>query len=218
MKLYGAALSPYVARVLLQIRRKGLDIPLVPPPDGDMKSPAYRAINPYGKMPALDAGEGCVIESEVICEYLEERFPDIPMLPSAPLDRARSRTISRAVDFYILQPLVGLFGQMNPATRDRAAVEQKLAELTKGLDGLNSLLKGPWAVAPTMMLADCALIPACFYLERFLPLFDAGDLFRRYPALEQVWTTAKADPLVTDLLAEMASSLEKFMMRRAANT
>ena len=85
MKLYGVLLSPYVTRVLLAVRYKGLDIPLAPPPGGGLKSPEYLAINPYGKMPALEADGAAIIESEVICEFLDERFPEKRILPGSDL-------------------------------------------------------------------------------------------------------------------------------------
>lgn len=218
MRLYGAALSPYVARVLLAIRRKGLDVALSPTPGGGLKSPAYLAINPYGKMPALTDGDVHVIESEVICEYLEDRHPERPLLPPDAPGRARSRTIGRSVDLYVLPPLQGLIGQMNPATRDTTATDRHMAELAKGLAGLETFLTGPWSLGGTMTLADCALVPACFYLERFLPAFGKLDPFAPYPKLAAVWATAKADPMVARLLEEMGRSLEEFMRARAANT
>ncbi len=218
MKLYGAALSPYVARVLLAARRKGLEIALLPAPGTGLKSPEYLAINPYGKMPALVDGANRVIESEVICEYLEDTHPQPPLLPADAPGRARSRTISRAVDLYVLPPLQGLVGQMNPATRDASVADKHMAELTRGLTGLETFLTGPWSLGPAMTLADCALVPACFYLERFLPAFGRLDPFAPYAKLGKVWATAKADPAVVQLLTEMGQALEDFTRARAANT
>lgn len=217
MKLYGSPLSPYVARVLLTIRHKGLDIPTVEAPGGGLKSPEYLAINPYGKMPALDADDGIVIESEVICEFLDERFPQRTILPGDPMERARCRVISRAVDLYVLPALLGLLGQMNPATRDQVQVDVKLAELKKGMDGLEQLVVGPWAAGPAFTLADCALVPACFFLDRFLPAFGSMDAFSKHPKLGSIWRGARADPMVAELLKEMAAALDSFMRKRAAN-
>jgi glutathione S-transferase len=214
MKLYGVALSPYVARVLLCVRHKGLDIPLAQPPGGDFKSPEYLAINPYGKMPALSGDEGHVIESEVINEYLDERFPDPPMLPATPLERARCRTVARAVDLYVLPPLLGLLGQLNPVLRDDEAVGRIRGDLKKGLDGLEPLLHGRWAVGETMTLADCALIPTLFYVQKFVPPFGVPEPLQDYPALTRLWAHAQGSPVVTTLLDEMNASLKRFMEAR----
>ncbi|WP_162306112.1 glutathione S-transferase family protein [Oleisolibacter albus] len=218
MTLYGSPVSPYVARVLLAIRYKGLKIPLADAPGGSLKSPAYLAINPYGKMPALDADGGHVIESEIICEYLDERFPEKSILPGDALARARARTISRALDLYVLPGLLGLLGQMNPVTRDQPLVDRNMADIRKGLDGLEFLLVGPWAAGPQLTLADCTLVPTCFYLERFLPVFGSIDAFAGHPRMAAVWAVAKADPLVAGLLDEMGTGLDAFMRRRPANS
>jgi len=217
MKLYGVVLSPYVTRVLLAIRYKGLDIPVVPPPGGGLKSAEYLAINPYGKMPALDAGGTTIIESEVICEFLDEHFPDKPILPGSDLERARARIISRAADLYILPALLGLLGQMNPATRDARLVGEKLAELKRGRDGLETFIDGPWCMGDRFTLADCAMVPACFFLEKFLPAFGGIDMFADHPRMGAVWRHAQNDPMVANLLKEMNGALDDFMRRRAAN-
>lgn len=216
LTLYGTKLSPYVARVLLTVRAKGLDVTLAEPPGG-LKSPQYLAINPFGKMPALVDGDASVIESEVICEYLEDRFPQNPILPGDALARARSRTVSRAVDLYVLPALLGLLGQMNPVTRDKPLVEEKLAELRRGMDGLEALLLGPWSAGPTLTLGDCALVPACFFLERFLPAFGKIRALGDHPKMAQVWDVARGDPTVAGLLAEMGDAMDDFLRRRAAN-
>ena len=96
LKLYGALASPYVARVVLAARYKKLDLP-VEMPGGGLKSPEYLAMNPYGKMPTLEHGGRHVIESQVICEYLEELYPAPSILPGDALARALARTVSRAV-------------------------------------------------------------------------------------------------------------------------
>ena len=90
MKLYGGLASPYVARVVLFARLKGLA--LVPQmPAGGLKSADYLAKNPMGKMPALEVDGTVIPESEVICEYLEDVYPDSGGLLGTPLERTRAR-------------------------------------------------------------------------------------------------------------------------------
>ena len=92
MKLYGALASPYVARVLLFARIKGVDLPQADLPGGRPNSPEYKLFTPIGKIPSLDVDGKCIPESETICEYLEDVYPDKPGLPADPFDRAQSRT------------------------------------------------------------------------------------------------------------------------------
>ena len=72
MKLYGALASPYVARVLLFARLKGIDLPQAELPGGTPSSPDYKKFTPIGKIPSLEVDGRCIPESETICEYLED--------------------------------------------------------------------------------------------------------------------------------------------------
>jgi glutathione S-transferase len=218
MKFYGSIFSPFVARVALVIREKGLDITLEYPPGGDMKSPEFLAISPFGKVPAMVLDDGTpMIESEVICEYLDEIHPAKPILPADPLARAHVRTLSRAVDLYILAPLLPLLGQANPATRDEAVVTQKLADLDKGLKGLEKLATpDPWLAGADFTLADAAFIPTGFFLDRFMPAFGRPEPLADLPKLAAAWAHAKSLPENQTLIKEMGEALQAFFKRRAA--
>lgn len=61
-------------------------------------TPEYLAINPNGVVPALRHDGGVVIESTVICEYLDEVFPENPLSPADPLERASMRAWLRFID------------------------------------------------------------------------------------------------------------------------
>ena len=75
MKLYSADLSPYAARVRMQIYAKGItDIAFEQPADWGM--PKFRERVPIGRIPVLDIDGDLIPESEVIAEYLEEIYPD----------------------------------------------------------------------------------------------------------------------------------------------
>ena len=99
MKLYGAIASPYVTRVLMFARLKGMDLEMADMP-GSPRSDEYRAITPIGKIPSLVVDGKTIPESEVICEYLEDLQPEPSGLPADALGKATSRTISRIVDLY----------------------------------------------------------------------------------------------------------------------
>jgi ganglioside-induced differentiation-associated protein 1 len=65
---------------------------------GEQFAPAYLALNPKAVVPTLVHDGAVIVESTVICEYLEEAFPEQPLYPQAPLDRARVRLWTKAVD------------------------------------------------------------------------------------------------------------------------
>ncbi len=160
MKLYGALASPYVARVMLFAQLKGVDLPEGALPGGSPGKPEYRAFTPIGKIPSLDVDGHCIPESEVICEYLEDAYPEKSGLPADALGRAQSRTISRIVDLY-LAPITGVLArQVNPANRDAAVVEEEAKKLAKVWSDLEFFMgDGPFAVGSEPTLGDCALGP-----------------------------------------------------------
>jgi glutathione S-transferase len=100
MKLYGTAMSANCSRVYIYLAEKGLDIPQVDftPPHNELKSPEYLARNPAGKIPLLELDDGSYLpESAAIIEYLEELFPNPPMIGMTPEERAKVRALERVV-------------------------------------------------------------------------------------------------------------------------
>jgi glutathione S-transferase len=210
MKLYNSNLSPYASRVRIAIYAKNLPVELVSPPGGP-GSADYKKLNPTGKVPALEVDGAILPESEVINEYLEDRFPTPSLRPADPLARARVRLLGRFADLYLAPALAGLFGQMNPKTRDAKVVAEKLAELGQRLDQLEQLVVGPYAAGPALTLADCALGPVFFFLTRLLPALGAPSPLQGRPKLGQVGETVGKHPAVAKVLAEMGAAMaERF--------
>src|SRR5271157_3407221 len=89
MKLYNMNLSNFASKCRIAIYEKGCPVEIVPIPGNDLKSPEYLKIYPMGKTPALDADGMIIGESEIINEYLEDKFPTPPLLPKSPEARAR---------------------------------------------------------------------------------------------------------------------------------
>ncbi len=208
MQLYNSPLSPYVARIRIQIYAKGLDVALVEPPDGGHSSDAYRAINFTGKVPAL-AVDGLVIpESGAIAEFLEERFPEPSMLPGSDLDRARSRVMTEITSSYLYPAMGTLFQQMDPTTRDDAALAAGVEELAAKLDWIEHLLDadGPYALGSTLCLADAQLHPVMFFIARLKPRLGQQDAAKGRPRLERWWEQVRQHEAVAKVDAEMAAA------------
>jgi glutathione S-transferase len=91
MVLYDAARCPYCARVRIVLAEKRLPYDPVEIDLGDRPAWLYEK-NPLGKVPVLEEDGGLVLpESEVIMEYLEDRFPEPSLWPADPADRALAR-------------------------------------------------------------------------------------------------------------------------------
>src|SRR5216684_3114788 len=207
MKLYGMNLSNFSTKSRIVVYEKGANIELAAPPGG-MKSPEYLKINPLGKVPTLDADGTIIPESEVINEYLEEKFPNPPLLPKSPEARAEIRLLTRFHDLYLEPPLRALFGQLNPKSRDEKVVNERLTEFNQRLDQLEAMLApSGFAAGPEFTLADCALAPTMFFATNMLPGFGAKPALEGRPKLEAWWKHVQTRPSVKKTLAEMGEAL-----------
>ena len=101
MHLFEHPLSSYAQKVKIILREKGVAFTAELPDSfgAGQTEGAFAAASPRMEVPALipDGGEP-VFESTVICEYLEDRFPQPPMLPPDPAGRARARLIEEVCD------------------------------------------------------------------------------------------------------------------------
>jgi glutathione S-transferase len=91
--LYNAARCPYVARVRIVLAEKGIDHDMVEIDLSDRPAWLYEK-NPAGRVPVIEENGGRPLsESAVIMEFLEERYPEPPLLPADPADRAAVRLL-----------------------------------------------------------------------------------------------------------------------------
>ncbi|HXZ87110.1 MAG TPA: glutathione S-transferase family protein [Candidatus Binataceae bacterium] len=213
MKLYNMNLSNFATKSRIVVYEKGANIEIAAIPGGNNKSPEYLKINPLGKIPCLDADGLIIPESETINEYLEEKFPNPPLLPKGAEARAKVRIFTRMHDLYIDPPLRALFGHLNPKSRDEKVVTEKLAELQTRLDQLEGMLApaGSYAAGAEFTLADCALAPTTFFLVNMLPGFGAKSALEGRPKYAAWWNKVQERPSIKKALAEMAEALKAFM-------
>jgi glutathione S-transferase len=213
MKLYQTNLSNYATKNRIAIYDKGLKIEFIEPPGG-LHSPEYQKINPLDKIPCLDADGVMIPESEVINEYLEDKFPDKPLLPKSPEARARVRVFTRFHDLYLEPPIRALFGQMNPKSRDDKVVNEKLTEVNKRLDELEKMLgENGFAAGSEFSLADCALAPTMFFCNVLLPSFGAKPPMEGHPKLTAWWNHVQTRPSAKKGLGEMQEALAAMQKR-----
>ena len=98
LKLCGFRISNYHNKVLIALREKGIsfeeDSTVLPSQKDD-----YVARSVMGKVPYLEVGGARLIESAVILEYLEDAYPEKPLLPKDPLRRAKIRAFAMALAY-----------------------------------------------------------------------------------------------------------------------
>jgi glutathione S-transferase len=167
MKFYNSVgPNPRVVRMFMA--EKGISIPMeeVDLMKGDNRREPYLQKNSLGQMPALELDSGhCVTEITAICEYLEEKHPEPPLIGTTPESRAETRKWTRRIDLNIAEPMLngfrssqglGLFKDRvptNPPGADgmKAAAQHYLKWLDGEMDGKE------WICARRFTLADILL-------------------------------------------------------------
>ena len=118
MKLYDGGRAPNPRRVRIYLAEKGLSVPLEQVDLGALgqKSPAFTAINPVQRVPALQLDDGTIIaESIAICRYFEVLHPEPPMFGKGAKDEAMVEMWQRRVEFHLLAPISHIFRNSHPA-------------------------------------------------------------------------------------------------------
>lgn len=174
MKFYGYFRSSAAFRLRIGLKLKGLEVETeqvhLRRDGGEQHRTDYRALNPQGLVPALEEGGQIFTQSLAILEYLDERHPEPPFLPSAPAARAHARAIALAIacdihpidNLRVLNYLEREMGQPQEA-RDRWYrhwVEIGLAAVEKLID--SNFPGQPFCAGDRPGLADICLVPQLF--------------------------------------------------------
>lgn len=218
MKLYGAIASPYVARVVMFARIKGVEVDMAGMPGGSPRSEEFLAVNPIGKIPSFEAGGRHFPESEVICEYLEDAAGGKPGLPADPLDRATSRLISRIVDLYLAPQASAFFRHINPATRDAKAVEAASTELARAFGYVEHFMgPGPFVVGNEPTLGDCSLAPHVALIRQvvFANFDGVVDPTEGEGRLADWWRAIRGHAVCAQTVDEYTTALGAFLKAMA---
>lgn len=215
MKLYQTYTSPFPTRVRLVLYAKGLSPEIIEPPGfhATVESKGdYFSINPIGRVPALLTDDGRALpESEVICEYLEDAYPNPPLLPKDAWGRAQVRLISRLCDFYLVMAMVPLFTASGQSRKrwDRGAVDKALAAVETALGYIEAYIgEAGFAVGDKLTWADGALTPQLILAYEWAPaLFGSASPLGKHPKLAAYWTAIASDPIVARLLQETRDAI-----------
>lgn len=210
MKLYSGDLSPYSARVRMQIYAKGItDITLERP--ATFGTPQFRERNPIGRIPVLDIDGDLMPESEVIAEYLEEVYPTPSMLGATPRETAHIRTVARIGDIYLMNNLFMLAGQVYAAEKDQGVIDLLAGQVLRNLKALDRIIgTDGFACCGRLTMADCALVPALFLVENTLTAVTNAP--SPIPGLKNVaawWAAIQQNEHAARILVELHRGLEE---------
>ncbi|TNE61336.1 MAG: maleylacetoacetate isomerase [Alphaproteobacteria bacterium] len=190
--LFGYFRSSAAYRVRIALGLKGLSydykaVNLKPGAD-EQRAPGYLALNPQGRVPYLVDGDISLGQSPAMLEYLEEAYPDVPLLPAGMRDRAYVRQLMNLVacDIHPLNNLSVLQWLKGELGADEAAVNKWYHHwIQDGFRAYEALLSssglaGRFSCGDVPSLADVVLVPQVWNANRFgVPL----DAFPRINAI-----------------------------------
>jgi len=216
MKLYSWDLSPYSARVRMQVYAKGLtDIAIEQPPT--YGTPKFYKDHPIGRIPLLEIDGDAIPESAVIAEYLEEVYPEPSLLGATSRENAHIRTLARIGDIYLMNNTFMLAVQTRvlaartPVTTGNESIVAllggQLASNTKALDRM--IGRDGFAYLGRVTLADCALVPALFFLENVLPGTGLAVPIAANANVAAYWAAIQKDEYAARILMELHRGLEE---------
>jgi maleylpyruvate isomerase len=179
VKLYGffRSSASYRARIALAV--KGLPYEAVPvdlrAPASAQRSPAFLELNPEGLVPVLIDGRTTVTQSLAIIEYLDETYPEPPLLPRGAAERAQVRALTLAVacDIHPLNNLRVLNYLRGPLAQDEATVNAWYAHwVARGFAALEEQVArssgdGQHMFGSALTLADVFIVPQMYNARRF---------------------------------------------------
>lgn len=191
MRLYGFWRSTATWRVRIALAHKELPWEYIPihlkKGGGEQHTTAYDAVNPMHQVPVLEVeDDGATLrlaQSLVIIEYLDERYPEAPMLPRGRSARASARQIAEMINSGI-QPLqntsVQDYVRETLRADDAAWTTHWVARGLSAVERTVAATAGAFAVGDQVTVADACIVPELYFARRF-----AVDL-APYPTLLRI--------------------------------
>jgi maleylacetoacetate isomerase len=204
MQLFDNEISSAASRVRIALALKGVAAERRPVTilgaDAESRQAAYLSVNPQGLVPALLTDGGALItQSLAIIEYLDDRYPEPPLLPSGREDKAFAHSIALAIasEIHALLPprvaahLTATFGADADSIGD-----WKRHWTREGLTAMETRIAsrrtGPFAVGNRPSVADVFLFPQAIGAERF------GLDLHQWPHIAEIVSTCRAIPAFAD--------------------
>lgn len=203
MIVYGNSLSPFVRKVMVFAAEKGVPLEARAAfPGGD--DPAFRAMSPFGKIPAFSDGDYGLCDSSAIVHYIEAKHPDPALIPAEAADRGRAIWFDEFADTILVQPAGKIFfnrivAKLLGRPADLAAADEAQAkELPPVLDWLETQIpESNFLVGDAFSLADIAVGTMLVNLGHAGAAPDSGN----YPKIVAYREAILARPSFANIVA-----------------
>jgi glutathione S-transferase len=210
-KLYSGPLSLFSRKVEIVLAEKGLTFERVMVPFNQAegyfpKHPDVLAANPKGQVPVLVDGDLTLFDSTVINEYLDEAYPEPPVLPRDPVARARCRLLELMGDEVLLPKVARIMYRTEPADparqRERETDGQRAeAEIADFYAATENRLDNKEYLESMFSVADIALFLDILFANRL-----GGPPLDPHPGLKSWYARVAERPPVASVVAEIAEA------------
>jgi RNA polymerase-associated protein len=161
MNLYSGTTDPFSHRCRIVLYEKGMDFQVI---DVDLfsKPEDIAIINPYNRVPVLVDRDLVLYESNIINEYIDERFPHPQLMPPDPIMRARARQLLHTLENELFSHIDALEkGQKAAVDKARAQVRDQLVQLAP------MFTKQKFMLGDEFSMLDVAIAPLLWRLEHY---------------------------------------------------
>ena len=200
MILYGAPVSPFVRKVLAFAAEKGVALELVPIGLG-AQNLEFLACSPFRKMPGFTDGDFSISDSTAIVTYIDAKYPEVPLIPADPANRARAIWFDEFADTILTAAAGAIFFNriVSPKFMDKpgddAAAAKGEADMTPVCQYLEIVIRpAGYLVGDTLTLADISVASPFVNAAHAGCVPDAAT----YPKLTAYLAALHARPSLSD--------------------
>jgi glutathione S-transferase len=171
MKLYDFLPCPFGQKVRIVLAEKGLSYEFVQIDlaQGEQRRPDFLRLNPFGRVPVLIDEDTTIYDSTIIAEYLEDEYPEPPLLPAigASALRARARIWEDFADASFTPQVGQLMAEISKSEgeRDGGRIQRLQQSVDRMLNFLNHELQGQEYLASQFSVADIGFVPRLLVLN-----------------------------------------------------
>tara|TARA_S200000501_G_scaffold220253_1_gene206638 strand:- start:253 stop:969 length:717 start_codon:yes stop_codon:yes gene_type:complete len=215
LEIISSSSCPFAQRTRMALIEKGIEFSLNEI-DLDNKPDWFLKLSPYGKVPVIRNGDYVVFESSIINEYIEEIFPQKPLLPQNPEDRAAARVWIDFANVRFAPQIYKILLAQSEHLQGEHARRLNDALLMMEHQGLAKRSSGPYWLGEKLSLVDLTFYP---HLQRFCALqhyrnFDIPD---ECGALRE-WLTKMEESYCVQVTKMSEDKLIKSWAKYAFNT
>ncbi len=212
LKLYGFAFSNYFNMVQLALLEK--HIPFQEVLLHGCQNPEIMAVSRRGKVPVLGTSEGYLTETDVILGYLEEAYPQRPLLPQDPFDRAQVKALAKEIELYIELPARTCYvevifgGRATPQTLK----EKARRDLVKGFAALRQGASfTPYVAGGELTLADIYFLYSVNLANQVGKELFQIDFLAQMPGAQGLLELLALNPNVARVAKARAADMPRFL-------